>query len=127
MIESDYILHTYSRRDAIDDGILIDVTDTAKETGFRIPVAVTAAVWSAYVTVPDGVEGQGERGRLWDVIMMLRFAIRYGKGSRSIIRYRLHVRNDNCVGEPPLVELKAVCGPNEDGTPCVTVMLPEED
>ncbi len=127
MIESDFILHTYSRREAIDDGVLIDVTETAKEAGFRIPVAVTAAVWTEYVTVPDGVEGQDERGRLWDVLFMLLMAIRSGRESGAELRYQLHVRNDNLVGEPPLVELKAVCGPTDDGTPCLTVMLPEED
>ena len=127
MIESEFILHTYSRREAIDDGVLIDVTDTAKEAGFRIPVALTAAVWAEYVTVPDGVAGQDERGRLWDVLFMLLMAIRSGRESGTEVRYRLHVRNDNRVGEPPLVELKSVCGPNDDGTPCVTVMLPEED
>ena len=127
MTESEFILHTYSRREAIDDGVLIDVTDTAKEAGFRIPVAVTAAVWAEYVAVPDGVAAQDERGRLWDVLFMLLMAIRSGRESGAQLRYRLHVRNDNLVGEPPLVELKSVCGPNDDGTPCVTVMLPEED
>jgi hypothetical protein len=127
MTESDYILHTYSRREAIDDGVLIDVTDTAKKAGFRIPVAVTAALWAEFVTVPDGVEGQDERGRLWDVLFVLLMAIRSGRESGAEIRYHLQVRNDNLVGEPPLVELKSVCGPNDDGTPCVTVMLPEED
>ena len=127
MTESDFILHTYTRREAIDDGVLIDVTGTAKEAGFRIPVAVTAAVWAEYVAVPDGVEAQDERGRLWDVLFMLLMAIRSGRESGAELRYQLHVRNDNRVGGPPLVELKAVCGPNDDGTPCVTVMLPEED
>jgi hypothetical protein len=57
---------------------------------------------------------------------MLHVAIRRAR-DRSELRYRLHVRNDNREGDPPLVELKAVCGPDDDGRPCVTVMLPEED
>jgi hypothetical protein len=28
---------------------------------------------------------------------------------------------------PPLVRLKAVCGPDDDGAACLTVMLPHED
>jgi len=121
------VIHTYTRREAIADGVLIDVTETAKEAGFKMPVAVTASVWADYITVPTGVEGQDERGRLWDVLMMLRFAIRSGKGSGSIIRFRLYVRNDNREADLPEVELKAICGPNDDETPCITVMLPEED
>ncbi len=27
---------------------------------------------------------------------------------------------------PPLVHLKALCGPDDDGAPCITVMMPEE-
>jgi hypothetical protein len=39
----------------------------------------------------------------------------------------VHVRNDNREGTPPLVRLKAVSGPGDDGEPVVTVMLPDED
>jgi hypothetical protein len=28
---------------------------------------------------------------------------------------------------PKLVHLKAVCGPDDDGTPCLTIMTPDED
>jgi len=127
MNECNTVIISYTRAEAIEECVLIDVTETAKEAGFRTPVAVTSSVWADYIAVPNGVEGQDERGRLWDVLMMLRFAIRSGKGSGSIIRYRLYVRNDNRDADPPEVELKAVCGPDDDGMPCVTVMLPEED
>jgi hypothetical protein len=120
------VFFAYTRARAIADGVLIDVTDTAKEAGFRIPVALTYAVWQQYVAVPESVEGQDESGRLWDVLFMLHFAIRKGDGGTEL-RYRLHVRNDNREGDPPLVELKAVCGPDDDGSPCITVMKPEED
>jgi hypothetical protein len=30
-------------------------------------------------------------------------------------------------GTPPLVRLKALCGPGDDGSPCITVMMPDED
>ena len=38
------IVHRYTRADAIRDGVLADVTETAREAGFSIPVAITAAV-----------------------------------------------------------------------------------
>jgi hypothetical protein len=37
------------------------------------------------------------------------------------------VRNDDGEGEPPVVILKAVCGPDDDGSPCLTVMFFGED
>src|SRR3954447_15830505 len=90
------IISSYTRAQAIADGVLVDVTETAKEAGFRIPVALTHAAWAEYVSVPEGVEGQDEKGRLWDVLWMCRYGI--GRGNRrdqAEILFRLHVRNDN--------------------------------
>jgi hypothetical protein len=39
----------------------------------------------------------------------------------------LHVRNDNRERTPLPVHLKAVAGHADDGSPCITVMLPTED
>jgi hypothetical protein len=126
MFTKEDVIFAYTRAQAIEDGELIDVTDAAKEAGFRYPVALTRAVWGQYVEVPAGVEAQDERGRLWDVLVMLRFAIRRSNDG-SEIRFRLHVRNDNRDGTPPLIELKALCGPDDDGVPCITIMEPSED
>lgn len=121
------LVFSYSRAEAIADGVLVDVTEAAMGAGFRMPVAVTAAAWGEYVRVPEGVHAQDESGRLWDVLSVLRFAVRRDRTGGAEILFQLHVRNDNSEGEPPLVTLKAVCGPNDDLSPCITVMLPEED
>ena len=65
--------------------------------------------------------------RLWDVLTMLRFAIRGQRGDTSEVRFAVHVRNDNRRRTPPLVRLKAVCGPGDQGEPVLTVMMPDED
>src|ERR1700755_997806 len=75
MFENADLIHRYSRADAIRDGVLIDVSTTAREAGIRWPVALTAPVWSQFVAVPRGVVCQDEAGRLWDVLWMLRLAI----------------------------------------------------
>jgi hypothetical protein len=126
MFDNADLIHRYTRADAIRDGVLIDVSATAKEAGIRYPVALTAAVWERCVTVPPGVECQDEAGRLWDVLWMLLLAIRRSDGGPEV-RFGVHVRNDNRERTPPLVRLKAVCGPDDDGSPCITVLLPEED
>jgi hypothetical protein len=125
MFEDAHLIHAYSRADAIRDGVLIDVSQTAKEAGFAYPVALTLAVWERCVAVPPGVLCQDEAGRLWDVLTMLRFAIRGQDGPE--VRFGVHVRNDNREGTPPLVRLKALCGPGDQGEPVVTVLMPEED
>lgn len=125
MNEREFVIYSYTRAQAIEDGVLVDVSETAREAGIRFPVAVTQAVWSKYVEVPEGVHGQDERGRLWDILWMFRLAAR--KSSGDTIRYRLHVRNDNQDRTPPLVTLKAICGPGDTPEPMITILLPEED
>jgi hypothetical protein len=138
MNKSGVLIFSYTRAQAIADGVLVDVSKLAKEAGFRYPVAVTAAVWAECVTVPDGVAGQDETGRLWDVLNLLRFAIgskvavpRYALPGQNLdgerVDFAVHVRKDNSEGDPPLVDLYALCGPGDDGEPVVTIMLPNED
>jgi hypothetical protein len=43
------------------------------------------------------------------------------------VPFAAHVRNDNRVGMPPLVRLKAMCGPGDQAEPVITGMLPDED
>ena len=126
MFEEADLIHRYSRADAIRDGVLVDVTETAREAGFKWPVALTAAVWAKCVAVPPGVACQDEAGRLWDVLFLLRCAIGRSDGGWEV-RFAVHVRNDNRESTPPLVKLKALCGPGDQGEPVITVMLPEED
>ena len=121
------LIFRYTRTQAMADGVLVDVSETAREAGFRIPVALTHAVWAEYVAVPEGVEGQDEAGRLWDVLWMCRFGISREQDEGSETRFQLHVRNDNRPGEPPLVTLKAHIGPGDEGEPVLTIMTPDED
>jgi hypothetical protein len=126
MLDKADLIHSYTRADALRDGVLIDVSATAKEAGMQYPVALTAAAWAKCVAVPPGVLCQDEAGRLWDVLWLLACAARRGAGGPEV-RFCVHVRNDNRERTPPLVRLKAVCGPGDDGEPVVTVMMPEED
>ncbi|MFO0840868.1 MAG: DUF6573 family protein [Gemmataceae bacterium] len=120
-------IHTYSRRRALAAGVLVDATAMAREAGFQVPLALTAAAWAECVSVPEGASCQDEAGRLWDVLSTLRFAIRLGLGdSGSSLRYSLYVLRRPS-RRPESMDLKAVCGPDDDGSPCVTVMLPGED
>ena len=68
MFEEADLIHSYTRADALRDGVLIDVSAVAREAGIRYPVALTQAVWERCVAVPPGVRCQDEAGRLWDVL-----------------------------------------------------------
>jgi hypothetical protein len=108
------------------DRVLIDVSELAKEMGFRIPVAITNTAWNTYI-VPneDSLKhGQSENGRLWDALHMLLFSIRRGKQSTNEILFEFFVEQD---GKPILATLKAHIGPGDRGEPVLTIMMPNED
>ena len=65
MKKDDVVIFSYTRAQAIADGVLIDATELAKQAGFRFPVALTTGVWAECVAVPAGVAGQDETGRLF--------------------------------------------------------------
>jgi hypothetical protein len=121
------IIYAYTRKQAVEDGYQVDVSATAAEAGIRFPVFLTRRVSDAYVTVPPNVTGQDEAGRLWDIVSMLRFAIKSGRNANDRIAYSLYVRNDN--RRPRLVKLVAACGAldMDDPQPAITVMMPDED
>jgi hypothetical protein len=114
------VIFSYTRSQAVADGVQIEVSKTAQEAGIRFPVFLTRAV-------PPGVEAQDEAGRLWDIITMARFAILRSRPGCDRLPVALYVRNDN--RRPRLVRLTAVCGPLDidDPQPAITVMLMDED
>jgi hypothetical protein len=120
------IVHAYTRAQAVTDGFQVEVTRQTVEAGIRFPVFLTRAVFDAYVTVPPGLTGQDEAGRLWDIVWMLRFAIRKAQPGQSRLPFALYVRNDNC---PKLVKLIAMCGATDvdDPQPAITVIMPDEN
>ena len=121
------VVYSYSRAQAVADGVQVEVTKTAQEAGIRFPVFLTRTVFDAYVAVPPNSTGQDEAGRLWDILWMLRFAIQ--RTSRGVQRlpFALYVRNDNRAAK--LIKLIAMAGPLDidDPSPAITVMMPDED
>jgi hypothetical protein len=118
------VISTYSRRQALEDRELVDVTEAAREVGFGHSTAVTRAVWERYIKVPDAVSGQDERGRLHDVVWMARCGIPMGCPEPEV-PFVLVVDNDGKGARD--VMLKAVAGRGDQGERVITIMLPEED
>ena len=123
---ADDLIHVYTRAQAIADGALVDVSTTAHEAGFLIPVALTATVHAdvndlsgRYVTV-----GQDARGRLWDLLFLARLnAAKPENTDTSEFVFNLHMP----VGEGQKYSVKAMIGPGDDEQPVLTLLLPTED
>jgi hypothetical protein len=127
---SQEIIYSYTRAQAIEDGVLVDVSTMAREAGFLYPVAVTSALHSGYI-VPDSQaahNGNSVEGRLWDVLNVLRYEIRRASGSLLLFKVIFTTGKQNGKGcYQQTVTLKSICGPGDNAEPVITIMLPEED
>lgn len=118
------VISTYTRAQALADGVLVDVSTTAKEAGIKFPVAITQALYHGVIAPDPRAVGQDVDGRLWDALYMLRNEIRRGNGG-AVVVYRCYFVMK--ARQRRLMTLKAVCGPGDNAEPVITIMLPDED
>ncbi|HED14468.1 MAG TPA: hypothetical protein ENI62_12585 [Gammaproteobacteria bacterium] len=126
------VISTYTRAQAIEDGVLIDPGSMAREAGFKWPVALTSAVWADCVAWTDDDSKQqvhqDQSGRLWDTLFMASHAIRTSKDSGDRMLFQLYrVPRDGHSTEAVLVTLKLIVGPGDTAEPVITILLPNED
>jgi hypothetical protein len=74
-------INDYTREDAFEDGVLVDVADVAREAGFRAPIALSEAAWRdcvAWDSQDNARKGLGdsEDDRLWDVLQAAAEAVK---------------------------------------------------
>lgn len=120
------VISTYTRAEAIADGELVDVTETAKEAGIKVPVAVTRKLWADYITPdPRSAEsfGQSTEGRLWDVIYLLSIYSRRVRTSAFTYKVRMIMKR----ALQRDIQIKAVIHGGDKGEPVITLSLPNED
>lgn len=60
----------YTRQQAIEDGVLVDVSTQARETGILLPTVLTDHLQHVLEDIPAESWGQDYRGRLHDVLWM---------------------------------------------------------
>lgn len=123
-------VYSYSRAQTFDDGYLVDVTESAREAGFRFPVALTRAAWEDCVAWNDEDSArkhwpQDQAGRLWDVLTMTRFymrgATRHDPQAGRFTLQVLCVPREGRGHKGCVVTLVAHVGPGDQGEPCITI------
>lgn len=122
-------IYTYTRSQALADGVLVDVSPTAAEAGFRYPTAITVDL-HARLTPNEREQslGQSYAGRLWDVLFMAATSARqHGLSNRVSFEVSLfeadklpslHTRHQ-------FLLLWIVVGPGDQGEPVITIGFPE--
>ena len=106
----------YSRAQAIEDGVLVNVSERARRAGIRYPTACTAGVWSLIDCLPESCSAE-ESVRLAAVLTAMLAAIRRG-GVRGTDRVEFHALG---------AALWAQCGPGDTAEPVLTIMREGED
>jgi hypothetical protein len=137
------VISSYSRAQAIEDGVLCDVSELAREAGIKFAVAISAGVLKIIAPWDDGREGdfaepkegqplyglgQSFKGRAWDMLQILRYEIRRGQGGQRVDFAPLFLMGHKWTQEKPMpVPMYAHCGPGDNAEPVITIMLPTED
>jgi hypothetical protein len=124
MVDENDLPHRGPRARAIEDGALIDVSAIAMEVGVLYATALSRAVWQRYVFVPPGGEGEDEDQRRRDLASALHHAIKSDLRPGDELSFTAFIRTDSGGARP--VTLKAVCEADDDGAPCLTMLLPDE-
>ena len=113
------LIYSYSRAQALADGMLVDVSERAKRAGIKYPTACTHGVWSLIDCLPasdtDTLAGIVRDVRLDEVLRVLLAAIR---AARSTDRVTFRVLG---------AALWAQCGPGDTAAPVITIMREGED
>lgn len=123
------VISSYSRKQAIEDGELVDLTEWAShdkgfQGGFNIPVAVTRGVWADIQSIPASQSHQDERGRAHDVLWMAsRAAARAKDGGRTRFQVKMHVAGTR----KQLHTYDMAIGSGDNGEPVITIMREGED
>ena len=123
-------VYTYTRKQAIEDGVLVDLTEWASAEkgfmgGYTVPVAVTAAVWSDINAIPKGNLGD-VRGRAHDVLWMSSLASRAAarrNRDQTPFRVIMPIKGTRTRTQT----YKVVVHGGDNGEPVVTIMQLVED
>ena len=124
--EADVIV-TYTRRQAIDDGVLVDasVGDLAEVSRqhYKHPVAMTAAVFDLMRRAVEHPRWCNDYKGVWHDILGMSRMNPVQKWETGCL-FQVIITG---VGRKRKHTLKIECGPGDDAEPVLTVMLPEED
>ena len=111
-------IYSYSRAQALADGVLVDVSERARRHGIRYPTACTHGVQALIEAIKDPhptLRHVQVLGRTDAVLVAMLAAIRQARGTDRVYFEALSER------------LYAMCGPGDTAAPVITIMVEGED
>lgn len=119
------VIFSYSRAQAIADGVLVDLTGKFPNECrmYKYPVACTAAVWALVEKAVNNPSWCNDyAGVVWDILYMSVKGVVSRPGEDTAV-FRVIITG---TGRQKIHTMKAVVGPGDEGEPVITIMLPEE-
>lgn len=121
------IISTYTRAQAIEDGVLVDLmqdemTSVCRQH-YKFPIACTSAVFAIMQRAVENPRWMNSyAGVLHDMLWMSRTYKR--QIDECSVIFRVIIKG---AGRQSNYDFKLVCGPGDAGEPVITIMLPHED
>jgi hypothetical protein len=132
------VIHTYSRKQAIADGVLVDMTqakfgELLREAGCIQHAAMTSAAFDRVISLGQQTSiGQDAFDRWWNVLVVMKNAILDALHNSPMsmgverVPFTVRIRQGAQQG---IVKLYVHCGPGDEAEPLpvLTIMLEGED
>lgn len=116
--ENDNLIFAYTRAQAIEDGVLNDVTELTKAVGILIPTAIACNCWAEAVGSDDPEEFQQ---RIYELISAVHIEIEKQKDIRSdTLQFAYLIEREG--EEPTELDVFVNIGPGDNMEPVLTVM-----
>jgi hypothetical protein len=114
-----------NREEAIEAGILVDVSPIAERVGLRLSVGISKPLWELGITASNQLDDDECRGRVRDVLMALRLHVEQAEITAPWIKFSalLALPPDS---QPQICTLVAIAHKDSSAPYALTVMLPEE-
>lgn len=113
------VISSYSRKQAVEDGVLVNLSQfPVTRTYWSRNLCCTETVWAAVEEATRA--GSDLDGVLLDIYWIAKTTISRGNLGTDAVLFRVTVGNH-------ALDLKLHCGPGDDSTPVLTLMLPHED
>jgi len=113
------------RQEAIQSGILIDVTPTAQQLGLTFPVTITKPLWDIGIVTNQSLSQDEQSARLRDVLMAFRLRLASLATISPLIDFPALLTMPPATVPQP-VPLFALIQPDGNNQANVTLLLPNE-
>ncbi len=114
-----------TRAEAIQAGVLVDVTDQAAEMGLTLPVGMSKSLWEFGITGSDTIPEEMHSGRLRDLLMALRIHLSLHSVVLPISQFPA-VLSFPPQTTPQICAISAVVQAHLSNEPVMTLFLPSE-